>query len=29
MKNFELEKYFGHLVGMSTIMKQPVTKSML
>ena len=29
MKNFELKKYFGNLVGMPTAMKQPVTKPML
>lgn len=29
MKNFELKKYFGNLVGMPTTMKQPVTKPML
>ena len=29
MKNFELKKYFGNLVGMPTTMKQAVTKPML
>ena len=29
MKNFELKKYFGNLVGMPTTMKQPVTKPLL
>ena len=29
MKNFELKKYFGNLIGMPTTMKQPVTKPML
>ena len=29
MKNFELKKYFGNLVGMPTTMKLPVTKPML
>ena len=29
MKNFELKKYFGNLVGMPTTMKQLVTKPML
>ena len=29
MKNFELKKYFGNLVGMPTTMKQSVTKPML
>ena len=29
MKNFELKKYFGNLVGMPTSMKQPIAKSKL
>ena len=29
MKNFELKKYFGNLVGMPTTMKQPASKPLL
>ena len=29
MKNFELKKYFGNLVGMPTTMKQPTSKPIL
>ena len=29
MNNFNFKKYFGNLVGMPTIMKQPATKPML